>query len=108
MISQTFIFDFTVPPKLAPMIFPNETMAGMRARTTCFVIDGDLPLTFKWLKDGNLINPDDDIRITKLDSYTSMLVIDRIEEFHTGNYTCIATNAAKVTKSTAALSVSGM
>ena len=82
-------------------------MAGMRARTTCFVIDGDLPLNFNWLKDQQILHPDDDIRITNLDSYTSMLVIDRIQEHHSGNYTCVATNAAKVTKTTAALTVSG-
>ena len=89
------------------MIFPNETRAEMRVRTTCFVTEGDLPLTFKWLKDEEVLRPDDDIGITKLDSYTSMLVIDRIQEHHTGNYTCVATNAAKVARSTAVLSVSG-
>ena len=79
----------------------------MRVRITCFVQEGDLPLTLAWEKDQSRIHPNEDIKMDKLDDYTSMLVIDRIQEHHSGNYTCVATNAARVAKSTAFLSVSG-
>ena len=89
------------------MIFPNETKAGMRAQTSCFVQEGDLPLSITWLKNGKEIPPDGDIKMTQYDSQTSMLVISKTAEHHTGNYTCVATNAAKTTSSTAPLFVSG-
>ena len=96
-----------MPPKITPMIFPNETKAGMRAQTSCFVQEGDPPLRITWLKNEVALEREDNIRITQLDTQTSMLVIDPTEERHTGNYTCVATNDAKTTKSTASLFVSG-
>ena len=91
------------------MIFPNETRAGMRAQTSCFVQEGDLPLTIAWLKDGTPLAPQgqDGVRVSTLDSFTSMLVIERTKESHTANYSCVATNAAKTAKVTAPLFVSG-
>ena len=79
----------------------------MRAQVTCFVQEGDRPLTLVWLKDGRPLDPRLEVRISKLDLFTSILVIDRADAVHSGNYTCAVTNAARTVTTSARLTVSG-
>nr|XP_053626184.1 cell adhesion molecule Dscam2-like [Cherax quadricarinatus] len=95
-----------VPPRLAPLNFPVGTRAGMQARATCLVQEGDRPLTHSWQKDGHPLDPRLNVRTSQLDTFTSILVIDRATAAHTGNYTCAATNAARTITTTARLTVS--
>ncbi|KAK4288092.1 hypothetical protein Pmani_038864, partial [Petrolisthes manimaculis] len=96
----------SVPPRLARVTFPEATRAGMRAQASCLVQEGDRPLTFTWHKDGRPLDPRLDVRISQLNPFTSILVIESADAVHTGNYTCAANNAALTTTSTARLTVS--
>lgn len=80
---------------------------GDRASITCSVIKGDLPLNVKWLKDGNIIDPSQRVSITQVDQYNSILVIEQLQASHSGNYTCVVSNAAAEVDSTQALLVNG-
>lgn len=79
----------------------------MRAQATCFVQEGDQPLTLVWWKDGRPLDPRLDVRVSSLNAYTSILVIDRASAAHTGNYTCVVTNDASTATTSARLTVSG-
>ena len=89
------------------MSFASGTRAGMRAQATCLVQEGDQPLTMAWRKDGQPLNPGPEVRVSQVDSYTSILVIESASARHSANYTCVATNPAKTTTTTAALAVRG-
>ncbi|XP_071541356.1 cell adhesion molecule Dscam2-like [Panulirus ornatus] len=95
-----------VPPRVARLAFSEETRSGMRAQATCLVQEGDQPLTLSWQKDGRPLDPRLDVRTSELDAFTSILVIDEATAEHTGNYTCLATNAARTFSTTARLTVS--
>ncbi|XP_037801822.1 Down syndrome cell adhesion molecule-like protein Dscam2 [Penaeus monodon] len=97
----------TVPPRLAPMVFPAGTRAGMRAQATCLVQEGDQPVSLSWTKDGQPIDPQLDVRFSQLDVFTSIIVIERATAAHSGNYTCAATNPARTATTTGPLTVSG-
>nr|XP_027230100.1 Down syndrome cell adhesion molecule-like protein Dscam2 [Penaeus vannamei] len=98
--------DVTVPPRLAPMVFPAGTRAGMRAQATCLVQEGDQPVSLSWTKDGQPIDPQLDVRFSQLDVFTSIIVIERATAAHSGNYTCAATNPARTATTTGPLTVS--
>ncbi|XP_050729970.1 cell adhesion molecule Dscam2-like isoform X1 [Eriocheir sinensis] len=95
-----------VPPRLAQLVFPEETRAGMRAQASCFVQEGDQPLTLTWRKDGRPLDPRLEVRVSTIDPYTSILVIDRAAAAHTGNYSCVVANAARTATTSARLTVS--
>ncbi|XP_014256768.1 Down syndrome cell adhesion molecule-like protein Dscam2 [Cimex lectularius] len=83
-----------LPPKILPIqAMTNLLREGMRAAISCQVIEGDLPFTFKWQRNGR-----DDIGsgtiIRRLDEYSTALVIEKIAATHSANYTCIVENKA--------------
>lgn len=80
-------------------------MEGVRTQVACVVQSGDLPLSLQWYKNGLAISQPD-ISITSA-QYSSILSIERVARGHAGNYTCVATNAAKSTQATAQLIVAG-
>lgn len=71
------------------------------------MIKGDTPLNVKWLKNGVLIDPSQRISITQVDQYNSILVIEHLSASHSGNYSCVVSNAAADVESTQALLVNG-
>lgn len=79
----------------------------MRAQASCFVQEGDQPLTLTWRKDGRPLDPRLEVRVSTIDPYTSILVIDRAAAAHTGNYSCVVANAARTATTSARLTVSG-
>ncbi|KAI5734243.1 hypothetical protein M8J77_004297 [Diaphorina citri] len=91
-----------VPPHIGPFTF-GELMEGVRTQVACVVQSGDLPLSLQWYKNGLAISQPD-ISITSA-QYSSILSIERVARGHAGNYTCVATNAAKSTQATAQLIV---
>lgn len=95
----------SVPPKILPIqgIVLRE---GMRAAITCQIIDGDLPFTFRWERNGEPVT-DGKLQIRRVDEYATLLVIDNISTVHTGNYTCLAENVAGVESFTVPLTVNG-
>ncbi|XP_049816620.1 Down syndrome cell adhesion molecule-like protein Dscam2 [Schistocerca nitens] len=85
-----------VPPKILPIqAMTNLLREGMRAAISCQILEGDLPITFRWERNGQPVtNSDDGISTRRLDEYSTSLVIERITSKHTGNYTCVAHNVA--------------
>lgn len=76
----------------------------MRALITCSIIEGDLPITFRFEKDGHIVEG-----VTRrMDEYTASLVIESISPDHAGNYTCVAANQAGAESFTVPLTVNGI
>ena len=87
----------------------NLLREGMRAAITCQIIEGDLPIVFRWERDGKLLSDNAGLGtiIRKIDDFSSALVIDQITATHSGNYTCIASNVAGTEKHVVPLTVNG-
>lgn len=76
-------------------------------RATCLMQEGDQPVKYSWYKDGRPLDPSLKVRTSLLDSFTSIMLIDRVSAEHSGNYTCAATNAATTSTTSAMLTVRG-
>uniref|UniRef100_T1IV47 Down syndrome cell adhesion molecule-like protein Dscam2 n=1 Tax=Strigamia maritima TaxID=126957 RepID=T1IV47_STRMM len=84
-----------VAPKITPFSFPQNVFEGRSfIRLSCVVHQGDLPISFHWLKNGKSINLKNNIAVRIIDDYSSILTIENIEKDHAGNYTCVAGNSA--------------
>ncbi len=97
---------------MAPVIGPfsfgdHDYTLGMSAQINCIVIEGDLPVDISWTFHGARPSASSGIETTKIGSRSSVLNIDSVEADHSGNYTCIARNAAAVRNFTATLNVYG-
>lgn len=77
---------------------------GMRALITCSIIEGDLPIIFRFEKDGQIVEG----MTRRMDEYTASLVIENISPDHAGNYTCVASNQAGTESFTVPLTVNGI
>ena len=80
---------------------------GKGIRQTCFVIEGDPPLLVSWFRDGQDLENDESVRVTRIDALTSMLAISDLTSAHSGNYTCVAKNEVAAVAETAMLLVKG-
>lgn len=69
---------------------------------------GDPPITLRWLKDGDPLPSILGANITSIDQYSSLLSIPSLSAKHSGEYTCVATNAASEYQLTAKLQVKGI
>uniref|UniRef100_T1JP64 Down syndrome cell adhesion molecule n=1 Tax=Strigamia maritima TaxID=126957 RepID=T1JP64_STRMM len=93
-------------PKITPFSFPQKVFQGRSLiRISCVVYQGDLPITFQWLKNGFELNMNDKISSSKVDEYSSILKIEHIQISDAGNYTCVAINSAATASHTAQLTV---
>ncbi|XP_050698368.1 cell adhesion molecule Dscam2-like isoform X2 [Eriocheir sinensis] len=104
--SRDVTVTVTVPPKIMPFSFANNILSeGNRASLTCQILEGDLPVNFRWEKDGGPVPIYDGITTRLLDDYQTQLVIDRISSRHNGEYTCVASNSAATRHYTTRLTV---
>ncbi|KAF7273797.1 hypothetical protein GWI33_013511, partial [Rhynchophorus ferrugineus] len=111
-----------VPPKILPINPMTDLLReGMRAAITCQIMEGDLPINFRWERNGQvsgyvgrteknkkIIKPPPSQSvinnaalgtvIRRIDEFSSSLIIDQVSSKHTGNYTCIASNVAGLEK----------
>ncbi|XP_069971593.1 cell adhesion molecule Dscam1 [Penaeus vannamei] len=104
--SRDVTVSVTVPPKIMPFSFANNILSeGNRASLTCQILEGDLPVNFRWEKDGGPVPLYDGITTRLLDDYQTQLVIEKISSRHNGDYTCLASNSAATRSYTATLTV---
>jgi len=108
---MTSLFDSIVPPKIEPFTFQEGLSEGIMTRLVCGVSQGDLPIEFTWSKDGKRISKDDpwtdNIEISTLDPFSTLLRFSSLSASHAGIYTCLATNPASQTQFSARLVVQG-
>lgn len=100
----------TVPPQISPFEFGDEILnEGETASVQCVVSKGDLPITFKWLFNGEEIKPQNSLGIilTTISKKTSILNIEAVGSLHRGYYTCEIKNDAGQTNHSTLLSVNG-
>lgn len=83
----------------------------MRAAISCQILEGDLPIAFRWEKNGQPVTSSpyapSGIITRRMDEYSASLVIEHITSLHSGNYTCIASNIAGSERFTVPLTVNG-
>lgn len=84
--------EFSVGPKVSiTSLMDKRVPAGASMGIMCMLLQGDPPITFRWLKEGRSV---DNIPGIKVDSQEgiSHIIISMANEAHTGNYTCVASN----------------
>lgn len=83
----------------------NMLREGMRAAISCQILEGDLPVSFRWERNGKQVLGTGNEVIRRLDEYSTSLVVEHINSEHSGNYSCIASNVAGTEKFTVPLTV---
>ncbi|XP_031340632.1 Down syndrome cell adhesion molecule-like protein Dscam2 isoform X2 [Photinus pyralis] len=89
--------QINVPPKIIPINPMTDILReGMRAAITCQIMEGDLPITFRWERNGKTIsnNVVEGTSVRRIDEFSSSLIIEKVSSTHSGNYTCVASNIA--------------
>lgn len=95
-----------VPPRIMPIqAMTNLLREGMRAAISCQILEGDLPVSFRWERNNKQILGTGNELIRRLDEYSTSLVIEKISSDYSGNYTCTASNVAGSEKFTVPLTV---
>ncbi|KAG8178978.1 hypothetical protein JTE90_012491 [Oedothorax gibbosus] len=100
-----------VPPKLIPLSRSAQLRRGERYHVTCSTSDGSPPLVFTWSKDGETVDAKEgtaapsEAVVRRLDDFSSSLVVEDVQEQHTGNYSCTVANAAGRDTATTSLQV---
>ncbi|XP_037873453.1 cell adhesion molecule Dscam2 isoform X2 [Bombyx mori] len=99
-----------VQPKILPIpAMTNLLREGMRAAISCQILEGDLPVAFRWEKNGQPITSSpyapSGIITRRMDEYSASLVIEQVTSLHSGNYTCITSNVAGSERYTVPLTV---
>lgn len=108
MLNAYISLSISVVPKITPFSFQDDPLLeGAFAHLSCVVYQGDLPITFQWLKDDQPISEDLPIKIRDIDDYSSILTIDKVSRKHSGKYTCVVRNEAAATQHSAQLVVNG-
>lgn len=92
-----------------PFMIPPENFEGVSIQILCTLLSGDDPVTLYWLKDKISMNTDslDGTTINNVGSRTSMLAIPSVEQQHSGEYTCVASNRAGQANHSVTLNVLG-
>lgn len=99
---------FLVPPQIIPFEFLDDPInSGDMSSVTCTVSKGDLPIDITWTLNGNNIKQYAGISIVRTSKRISQLSIDSASAEHSGEYICIAKNAAGVVRHSATLHVNG-
>ena len=98
---------FLVPPKLAPLPRELEFRRGERFQLVCSCREGEPPLTFSWVRDGQALLETAEVQVRRFDEFSSSITISALREDQAGNYTCIVSNRGGSDSSTVKLRVLG-
>ncbi|XP_077540885.1 cell adhesion molecule Dscam2-like [Haemaphysalis longicornis] len=93
-----------VTPKIIAFSFAGTAKPGNNVRTTCLLAEGDMPVTFTWLRNGVDASHSKNVHIVSHSDF-SVLSINPVDGQSAGNYTCIAKNRAGFDSFTAFLDV---
>lgn len=96
-----------VLPHIHPFAFEEEANSGDSVQLTCHASKGDLPLTIEWLHNGLPMFSHLGVQTSKIGDRISLLTIPNVQDQNTGDYTCVAENAAGKMTFTARLYVNG-
>ncbi|KAF7988027.1 hypothetical protein HCN44_007521 [Aphidius gifuensis] len=96
-----------VAPQILPLSFGDEPVnAGDLASIQCAVSKGDFPLEITWMFRGEQLNSDQfGIIFSDSGKRVKQLTIESVNAKNAGEYTCVASNAAGSTSSSAILDV---
>lgn len=108
LISCMLLLFFPVPPQIIPFEFLDDPInSGDMSSLTCTVSKGDFPINISWTLNGKEVGVFGGISTFRTNQRISQLSLDSASEEHSGNYTCVAKNAAGVATHTASLHVNG-
>lgn len=96
-----------VLPTIHGFSFDGESNEADSVQVTCHVAKGDLPLKIRWTHNGLPLFSHLGVLTSKIGDRISLLTINSVKAVNSGNYTCIATNAAGHSSITAELFVNG-
>lgn len=69
----------------------KHVQSGKIVTITCSLEEGDPPLSFSWMKDGQPLTSVPGIKVTNQE-FSSLLTISATSSYHSGNYYCKASN----------------
>ncbi|KAH8022254.1 hypothetical protein HPB51_023132 [Rhipicephalus microplus] len=102
--SFTSLLEVEVTPKIIAFSFAGTAKPGNNVRTTCLLAEGDMPVTFTWLRNGVDTSNSKNVHIVSHSDF-SVLSVNPVDGLSAGNYTCIAKNRAGFDSFTAYLDV---
>nr|ASU04349.1 Dscam7 [Mesobuthus martensii] len=103
---RSFVLQVVTAPVISPFLFTDKLEEGMRNSAVCTILAGDPPVRITWYKDGIPIRDVyPDIQVVSITDFVSSLIINTVKRHHTGNYTCVASNAATSVNYTARMVV---
>lgn len=95
-------------PQIVPFDFGEESINEQdMVSASCTVNKGDLPIDIIWTKNGGRVYTNDGLVVNRNSQRLSVLSIESVRARHAGNYTCVATNNAGITKHWTMLAVNG-
>lgn len=102
--------NFPVPPQISPFSFGEAILnRGELTSVVCNVPKGDLPLNIHWTLNSEPIQSGQDgFMVMQMNSRTSYLSIDSLQDQHRGIYRCVAVNMAGLDEYAAELQVNGV
>lgn len=109
LINVFFLYlPLIVAPQITPFTFAQESMnVGDTGSLTCTIIKGDNPVNISWLHNNKVIENEAGISTVLLGKRISTLTVDSIQAEHSGEYTCLARNAAGSDRFIVRLAVNG-
>lgn len=100
---------YAVAPQILPFDFGEEEInLGDFASLQCSVHKGDLPINIKWLHNNVSMDYTDGVMVTKAGKKVSTVTIDFVQEYHSGEYSCVAENKAGTARFSVNLQVNGI
>lgn len=99
---------FSVPPQIHQFDFGEEAInSGDTVMATCFVAKGDLPITIRWSINDKPIDKLDGVSTMNANKRASQITIESVQNYHIGEYKCLAENKAGVAEFSTFLKVNG-